>query len=145
MKMIIRSPKTEKEFKNYYQLRWKILREPWNQPKGTEKDDLERDAFHVMAYDNSKIIGVGRLQLNSNDEAQIRYMAVEENYRGKGIGSLILKELEKKAKLLGAKYIILNSRINAIKFYEKNSYKIIKKESTLFGSIEHWRMRKNLA
>jgi GNAT superfamily N-acetyltransferase len=144
MKTITRSPETEEEFKNYYHLRWKILREPWNQPKGTEKDEFEREAFHLMVCRDSEIIGVGRLHFNSDIEAQIRYMAVKENYRGQGIGSLIIKELEKKAKVLGAKYIILNSRANVIRFYEKNFYQAIKKAPTLFGTIEHWRMKKDL-
>ena len=144
MKTITRSPETEEEFKNYYHFRWKVLREPWNQPEGSERDDFERESFHLMTCKDSEIIGVGRLHLNSDVEAQIRYMAVKENYRDQGIGSLILKELEKRAKVLGAKYIILNSRANVVRFYEKNSYQTIKKAPTLFGTIEHWRMIKVL-
>ncbi len=144
METKIYSPQTEKEFEKYYQLRWRILRKPWNRPRGSEKDEFEESAIHIIAKINCDIIGVGRVHLNSETEAQIRYMAVEEKYRGKGIGSLILKALEKKSKMLGAKYIILNSRDNAIKFYEKNHYKIIGKAHTLFGKIEHWRMKKDL-
>lgn len=143
MNIVLRSPDTEEEFKNYYHFRWKILRKPWNQPNGSEKDEFENDAFHLMVCIDNEIIGVGRLHLNSDVEGQIRYMAVKKNYRGQGIGSLILQELERKAKVLGAKYIILNSRANAVRFYEKNSYKTIKRSPTLFGTIEHWRMKKD--
>ena len=37
-------------------------------------------------------IGVGRANFNSENEAQIRSMAVEQEWQGKGIGSLILKD-----------------------------------------------------
>lgn len=38
--MIIKSPQTRDEFFAYYDLRWQILLAPWNQPKGSEQDDL---------------------------------------------------------------------------------------------------------
>jgi hypothetical protein len=60
--MVIRFPATESEFEAYYALRWKILREPWNQPPGSEKDEFEGEAVHLAAWDDyGKIIGVGRL------------------------------------------------------------------------------------
>lgn len=143
--MIITQPKTPKEFEKYYDLRWRILRAPWNQPKGKEKDDKDNTAIHVMVCESKGIpVGIGRIHLNSNDEAQIRYMAVEENQRGKGIGALVLAELEGKAKEKGAKYIIMNARNTAVKFYEKHGYRIVKHSHTLFGSIPHFEMRKEI-
>jgi len=75
--MIIRSPQTRDEYFRYYDLRWRILRAPWNQPKGTEQDELEGQAIHIIAIDGDKIVGCGRAHFNTEDEAQIRYMAVE--------------------------------------------------------------------
>jgi N-acetylglutamate synthase-like GNAT family acetyltransferase len=96
MEVKICKPLTKEEFKKYYDLRWKVLRKPWKQPKGSEKDEREKESIHIMACIDSKIVGAGRLHFNTEKEAQIRYMAIEEKYRRKGIGSLILKELEKK-------------------------------------------------
>jgi ribosomal protein S18 acetylase RimI-like enzyme len=143
--MIITQPKTPEEFEKYYDLRWRILRAPWDQPKGIEKDDKEETAIHVMACESDGVpVGIGRAHFNANGEAQIRYMAVEENQRGKGIGVLVLEELEKRVKEKGAEFIILNARNTAIKFYEKHGYKIVKQAHTLFGSIPHFEMRKEL-
>lgn len=142
--MIIKSPQTQQEFLDYYDLRWRILRAPWNQPKGSEQDELEGEAIHIIAVENDKIVGCGRAHFNSEDEAQIRYMAVENQWQGKGVGKLILDELEKGVKQKGAKKIILHARENVIKFYEKNGYKIIKPSHTLFGEIKHFLMSKDL-
>ena len=143
--MIISNPIKREEFEQYYYLRWKILRKPWNQAKGSEKDELEDKSIHRTVYDkNGKLIGCGRLHFNSKIEAQIRYMAVEKEYQGKGVGSLILKSLEEAAKVRKAKYIILNSRKNAVKFYKKYDYHVVKKGQTLFDSIEHYKMMKKL-
>lgn len=143
--MIVRSPITEKEIEHYRDLRWRILRAPWNQARGTEVDNLESKAFPIMVCEVDGIpIGVGRVHFNSETEAQIRSMAVEENWRGKGIGSIVLKELENIAVVKGAKKIILHARDNAVKFYERNGYKIVKQSHTLFGSIPHFLMEKEI-
>lgn len=142
--MIIKSPQTRKEFFDYYDLRWRILRAPWNQPKGSEQDDLEGQAIHIIAVENDKIVGCGRAHFNSDEEAQIRYMAVENEWQGKGVGKLILDELEKRVVEKGAKKIILHARENIVKFYEKNGYKVIKRSHTLFGVIPHYLMEKEL-
>ncbi len=143
--MIVRPPKTEKEIELYRDLRWRILRAPWNQPRGTELDELESKAFPIMVCEVDGIpIGVGRVHFNSETEAQIRSMAVEENWQGKGIGSIVLKELEKIAIEKGAKKIILHARDNAVKFYENNGYKVVKKSHKLFGVIPHYQMLKTI-
>ena len=143
--MIVTEPTSEKDFELYYDLRWRILRKPWNQPNGSEKDELEDKSIHAMVCEVDRVpIGVGRAHFNSDEEAQIRYMAVEEEWQGKGIGKMILSYLEGKIKEKGAKVIILNARDIAIKFYEKNGYEIVKEAHTLFDAIPHYRMRKIL-
>ena len=144
MKIQIEEPLTSEDFERYYDLRWRILREPWNQPRGSERDDREDRSTHIIARIEDKIIAVGRVHFNSDVEAQVRYMAVESKHQGRGFGSLLLKELEKKAREKGAKYIVLNARENATAFYEKNGYKKIDKAPTLFGRVEHWKMLKDL-
>ncbi|HHH78251.1 MAG TPA: GNAT family N-acetyltransferase [Thermoplasmatales archaeon] len=143
--MDIREPKSSEDFERYYDLRWRILREPWNRPRGSEKDDMEKESIHLMVCDEGEVVGVSRLHFNSREEAQVRYMAVEERHRGKGVGTMMLAELEKKAREKGGSYIILNARENAIDFYKKNGYDVVERTYTLFGSINHFKMRKILA
>ena len=97
-----------------------------------------------MARIDGQVVAVGRVHFNSDVEAQIRYMAVEKGYQGKGIGRLILKELEEQALRGGARHIVLNGREEAVEFYRRNGYRIVEKGHTLFGSIGHWKMRKDL-
>lgn len=143
--MLVTEPTTEKDYELYYDLRWRKLRKPWSQPKGSEKDELEDKSVHVMVCNVDRIpVGVGRAHLNSAVEAQIRYMAVEEDWQGKGIGKKVLSYLEEKIKETGAKYIVLNARDIAVKFYEKNGYKIVKKAHTLYNVIPHYKMIKRI-
>ena len=141
----IKQPETEDEFKHYYQLRWEMLRAPWNQTEGSEVDDIEDQCFHLMAVDdNDKTIGVARLQYNSDTEAQIRYMAVAKNFERQGIGGALIVALEAQAKASGHKRIVLDAREEAVDFYQKSGYKITEKSYLLFDVIQHYRMVKSL-
>ena len=142
--MEIREPEIKKDFEKYYSLRWKMLRKPWHQPKGSERDIFDEDSIHIMAVDDEIVVGCGRGHFNSKKQAQIRYMAVDERYQRKGIATSILKELEKRLIANEAKEIILKSREIAVPLYEKNGYKVFKKGEILFGEIRHFWMKKNI-
>jgi predicted GNAT family N-acyltransferase len=141
----LRQPETEEEFKRYYKLRWTLLRAPWNQPQGSEIDELEEQCFHIMAVDaESETIGVARLQFNSATEAQIRYMAVSKTHERKGIGRALITAMENHATGSGRKTIVLDAREAAVGFYKKLGYRVIEKSYLLFDEIQHFRMVKVL-
>ena len=122
----IRSPKTEEEWEKYDDFRWEILRKPLNIPHVPLKDDLEESSYHFMAITSSnEIVACGRLHMNNDEEAQIRYMGVSESIRRLGLGTLILDRLENQAKVLGANSISLNARNVALNFYKSLGYKAV--------------------
>ena len=143
MAIVYRSPETEKEFENYFKFRWEQLRKPLDLTQGSEQDELENHAFHIAAYNNKNIIGVGRLNIEKNQSARIRYMAVDNKFRKQGIGSRLLEELEKIAKAKDVIKCWLNARESAASFYLKNSYEI-RGEATSELEIPHLRMEKTL-
>ena len=141
----IRNPESDSDWEAYYNLRWELLRKPWDQPRGSEKDDKDDDAYHVMVVDqDDNIIGVGRVHFNDETESQVRYMAVKEEWSKKGIGSLILTRLEQHAKDNGATKIMLYARENAIDFYLKRGYFNQGPAHNLYGEIPHLFMTKTL-
>ena len=146
MKITILKPTTSEEFKKYYNLRYEILRKPWGQPLGSERDEREETSIHRMIIDEKtgEVLAVGRLQFNSKDEGQIRYMAVSDDFQGQGLGSQIISTLEDVSRKNGNKWMILSARENALQFYNNNGYEIVKKTNLLFGEIQHWLMRKEL-
>ena len=147
MKITVIEPQTPEEFKQYYSLRYAILRKPWGQPKGSERDNNDEISHHTMIIDEitGDTIAVGRLQFNTKEEAQIRYMAVADEFQGKGLGSQIISALEDVARGKGLQRIILSARENALQFYKNNGYNIMKKTHLLFGEIQHWLMEKELS
>ncbi|MEO5719920.1 MAG: GNAT family N-acetyltransferase, partial [Chthoniobacterales bacterium] len=139
-----RSPETPSEWERYYDLRWRVLREPWQQPPGSERDELDSKSFHAALWDEKRPVAAGRLHFNSPTEAQIRYMAVESDRQGDGLGSRVLAALEKHARDAGARTVILNARADAAPFYRRHGYTEIGSAGLLFGSIPHFKMIKQL-
>jgi len=110
-------PNSSAEFEQYYNLRYEVLRKPWLQPKGSEKDDGDKSSIHRMIIDESN---------------------------GKAVAVGIVKTLEDIALNKGIRNIILQARENALKFYWKNGYEIIEKSYLLFDEIQHWLMVKKI-
>ena len=143
MEKIIRPPLSKVEWTAYYDLRYRILRAPWNQPPGSEKNDGDQAAEHAACFLNGEIIGVGRLDLFENEYGQIRFMAVENNYQGCGIGKSIIQYLEDLSLARGDKGMVLHARENALEFYNKLGYSLVEKSHLLFGEIQHYLMSKD--
>jgi predicted GNAT family N-acyltransferase len=142
---ILAEPRTAEEWERYFDLRWRVLRAPWRQPRGSERDNLDAESFHLLVRDTAgAVVAVGRLHLNSPAEAQVRYMAVEETCRGRGLGSRILAGLEDHARSHGVTGIVLNARENAVNFYRRHGYTVEGPAETLFGQVRHLRMRKEV-
>lgn len=138
-------PITAEEFEEYYYLRWKILRKPWNQPPGSETDLHEQEGVHGMIMDHEgNAIAVCRIQMNDRFTAQVRYMAVIDRYRTQGLGRKILAYLEVRAKERGAQRVYLDSRENAVDFYKSCGYAVTRTSYLLFGEIQHYGMEKFL-
>lgn len=81
------TPETPAELDAYYQLRWELLRKPFNLPLGSERDEYDTVAIHrLMLSPDGTPIAVGRLFVGG-DEAQIRFMALRPEFRGQGLGA----------------------------------------------------------
>ncbi len=140
-----RSPKNSTEFEKYFDLRYQILRQPWCQPKGSERDELEQQSYHCMVVDdNDGVLAVGRLEQVSEHVGRIRYMAVSESTQGQGLGQQIIISLEQQARLLGLNTIELNARELAVGFYVKLGYQQQGFSYQLFDEIDHYLMTKLL-
>ena len=97
MTVTVRAPQTPDEWTAYFALRYAVLRQPWGQPPGSERadDDDQPTTCHAAAFaPNGTLVGVGRLHMTSDNQGQLRYMAVAAETRGAGVGSAILQHLE---------------------------------------------------
>ena len=90
----------------------------------------------VVCYENEKAIGCGAFKVTDNQTVEIKRMFVDPNFRGKGVASLVLKELETWAKEEHYSIIILETGRkleNAISLYKKSGYSITKNYEQYIG------------
>ncbi|MCB2406873.1 GNAT family N-acetyltransferase [Hymenobacter lucidus] len=145
--MPVRAPHSPADFTAYYQLRYQVLRQPWQQPLGSERaddDDAPTTIHALFAAPDGTVAGVARLHPSGPAQAQVRYMAVAETYQGQGVGRQLLEYLENAARQLDLTECVLHARAAAVAFYERQGYHIVAPSHTLFGSIPHFLMSKEL-
>jgi N-acetylglutamate synthase-like GNAT family acetyltransferase len=141
----VKEARTKGELERIIELRYRILRQPWQQPYASSSDELEETSVNAyIENEKGQVLACGRLQENENKTGQIRYMAVVENARGTGLGKKILHFLEHRAAELGFNKIILQARENALDFYLKNNYAVKEKSFLLWGKVQHYLMEKSL-
>lgn len=84
--------------------------------------------YVVIAYENDKPISCGGLKAYSSNTLEIKRMYTNPEWRGKGIATRILAELETWAAELSFAKCILETgkrQPEAIGLYKKNGYKLI--------------------
>ena len=146
----VQPPRTPAEWAAYYRLRYAVLRQPWQQPPGSEHvaADDEPGTMHALLLAAPaalpQALAVGMLQPTSTGQGQIRFMAVAPAAAGTGLGRQVVAYLEAQARAAGISEIVLHSREAAVGFYEKLGYTVVEPSHLLFGVIPHFLMRKQL-
>ncbi|KAA8997412.1 GNAT family N-acetyltransferase [Affinibrenneria salicis] len=116
----LRVPESAEELDAYYQFRWEMLRKPLHQPKGSERDAYDALAHHQTVVDvQGNLVAIGRLSINADNEAAIRFLAVHPTVRGKGLGTLLAMTLESVARQEGAKRVVCSAREDTLGFFER--------------------------
>lgn len=108
-----------------------------------EFDDIDNIATHLVMYDNDTPVAVGRFYTEDNENYYIGRLAVIKSYRGKGLGSEIVKEAERLIKIKGGSKVLLHSQCQAMPFYTNLGY-IPFGESDFDEDCPHQWMRKEL-
>lgn len=140
------TPETEQQLEKYYDLRWRVLREPFQRPRGSEQDEYDQVGHHRMVINEAgDAVAVGRVHFNSAEEAQIRFMAVAPEYRGEGHGVAIIYALELAARNEGATHVVINSRDTTIGFYKKCGYQVAEVADTVNNPMAEHQLRKSFS
>ncbi len=86
---------------------------------------IDKIKYVVVAYENDKPVSCGAIKQYTPNTAEIKRMYTLPEYRGKGVATRVLTELEQWAAELSFGKCILETGIRqpeAIRLYEKNGY-----------------------
>lgn len=119
-----------------------VFVEEQNVPVDLEMDDRDALCAHVLAQQDGKPVGTGRIDLEH--QGKIGRVAVLDTYRGRGIGKAMMSVLEGAARDAGLTTVWLNAQISAQSFYEALGY-VASGDPFLEADIVHFRMQKTLS
>ncbi|MGX7262905.1 GNAT family N-acetyltransferase [Enterococcus crotali] len=85
----------------------------------------EKSDIHMVALIDGKVVGTLLLSRKSQTIAQIKQVAIHENYQGFGLGKQLLEFAEKVAELMYFQSVFLTGREQAWGFYDHFGYQSI--------------------
>lgn len=101
----------------------------------------------VVAYENELPIACGAIKQFDESAMEVKRMYTLPAFRGKGIASQVLNELEKWAVELNFSHCVLETGIrqpDAIRLYEKNGYRSIPNYGQYIGVENSYCFKKRL-
>ncbi len=139
MKIIVKHHKgTGSEVYNAaVRLRTQVFVEEQKIDSRLEIDENENIASYVVVYADGKPVSTGRYRETEKGIKMERFATLPE-YRGKGLGRIVVNELLKEILPL-EKTIYLHSQESAVDFYLKNGFILIG-EPFLEAGIRHYKM-----
>ena len=88
-----------------------------------ELDDIDNTALHLVLYADGIAAGAARMFTEDGGRAyHLGRIAVLPEYRGLHLGAMIVEEMCKKAKELGAEKCELSAQCRAKEFYKKQGF-----------------------
>ena len=99
-----------------------------HEPDDIKNSFLEKEFFIIVAVFNNKIVGAIRYKLFGKNSLYFYKLAVLKTHRNKGIGALLIKQIEVVAKRKGLTKILLDcmQEKKLPEYYKKFGYKIDK-------------------
>ena len=99
---------------------------------------------YIVLLDDGYPVATCRFYQSSNESVILGRLVVLPEYRGMKLGLKVVSEAETWIRELGFKKIIIDSRIEAVGFYEKNGYQHVNDTVIKSGDFDCIRMHKVL-
>jgi len=124
-------------------LRHEVLRRPLGLAFTREQLAAESGSFHFGCYSEGVLVGCLVLRPLPEGGAQMRQVAVREEWQGRGVGQAMVGYAENRARELGLRVMVLHARESAVGFYQTLGYRT---QGARFWEVTlpHWKMTKRL-
>lgn len=131
------------EYQLCLDIRKKVFVEEQSVALEIEIDEYESVAVHFLLLQDNVAAATARIVEDGPDTLKIQRVAVLKEYRGKGIGRLLMENLLEYCEEANAKMIKLSAQEYAITFYEKLGFSVC---SNMYydANIPHYSMSKIL-
>lgn len=132
------------EYQQALVLRDKVLRQPLGLKFAAAELMKDEHDIHMGLFNGNTILACLILTLQPEGKIKMRQVAVDDTMQGKGLGSMLSKQVEKYAAEHGYTLIYCHARKVAVPFYQKLGYSIVGNEFTEV-KIPHYLMEKSVS
>lgn len=141
---IIRATKTWQQAGAYY-VRIQAMAKKHNISLRQEFDEHDTpDTKYIVVTDNDFPVATARMYPIDENHMMIGRVVVLPEYRGRGLGTMVVSECEKWAEEQGFSHAVVDSRDNKIAFYEFMGYEITGGKASCSDTFQCIRMEKEL-
>lgn len=128
-----------------YAVRIQGMNRQYHIPLRQEFDEHDGNGtrYIVLLHDEYPV-ATGRFFTHAPGQVTIGRVVVLPEYRGKGLGARVMREAEQWARELGFEGADIDSRINAVGFYEKLGYTVVDDTVRKSGTFDCIHMQKPL-
>jgi len=140
--LTVKLVETEEEMEGALSVRFRVFVAEQQVPMDEELDEFDASATHAIVLSQGEVVATGRIVYGNEDSAaRIGRMAVDMEWRRKGLGGRLLTFLEEEAASRNVNTYILNAQEYVKQFYANHGY-VERGETFLEADIVHILMRK---
>lgn len=124
-------------------LRKRVLRLPLGlELSGRDLDGEDRQVHIIAEGDDGQVVGCVLIAF-PGEQAKVRQIAVDEHWRGKGMGRELMRRAEEAVRARQRGTVMLHARVEASGFFEGLGYTVVS-AAFIEVTIPHVRMEKKL-
>jgi predicted GNAT family N-acyltransferase len=131
------------EYAQELDLRWRVLRQPLGFAPDAVAFPFEAESLHLVALDGGRVVGCVLFHPEGTETGRLFQMAVEPHRQGTGLGTRLVRTLERELARRGFREVVLHARDTAVGFYARLGYAPVGPPYSEVG-IPHQNMRRAL-
>ncbi len=135
--------KEDAQFQQVYDLRYQVFVCEQGFSLAAEFDEQDAKSQHVLLLLQDRALGSARIFFDDVGVLHVGRVVLSRACRGKGWGLLLMEEVHRKAKSLGAKDCVLNAQEDKQRFYRRAGYTAVG-EIFLEDNYPHIEMRRSI-
>ena len=128
---LVKIASSTEEIRRALEIRRLVFIDEQNIPAQIENDNNDETALHAVCLIDHEIVATGRLVIEADKKGVLARIAVLPEYRGKGLGQLIVKQLEQAAIENELRELSLQPHAYLEKFYHELGYEKVPGESVV--------------
>ncbi|WP_457653696.1 GNAT family N-acetyltransferase [Rhodocaloribacter sp.] len=121
----LRELETEADMRRALTIREAVFVEEQGIPRVSDRDGRDEEALHVLVFVGETPAGTGRMTARADRVGHIARIAVLPEFRGRGLGRLIVEALERRARREGMSGVYLEAHEELTPFYQKLGYQTV--------------------